>query len=221
MALALFDLDNTLLQGDSDHAWGEFLVRHRLVDPQIYRQTNDRFLEQYQCGNLDIFAYLTFALQALTQFSQSQLSQMHQQFMQESILPMVLPKGQQLLAQHQQAGDTLVIITATNDFITAPIAHYLRIKHLLATCAEYEEGGYTGQVVGVPCFQAGKVKRLKQWLKTQPDQRLNLATAYFYSDSYNDLALLQAVGHPVAVDADTLLQAHATAEGWCQLSLRT
>jgi HAD superfamily hydrolase (TIGR01490 family) len=221
MALALFDLDNTLLQGDSDHAWGEFLVRHQLVDPEVYRQTNDHFLEQYQCGNLDIVTYLTFALQALTQFSQSQLTQMHQQFMRESILPMVLPKGQQLLAQHQQAGDTLVIITATNDFITAPIAHYLGVKHLLATCAECGKDGYTGQVVGVPCFQDGKVKRLKRWLKTQPDQRLNLATAYFYSDSYNDLGLLQAVGHPVAVDADDPLQAYAIAKGWRQLSLRT
>jgi HAD superfamily hydrolase (TIGR01490 family) len=221
MALALFDLDNTLLQGDSDHKWGEFLVRHQLVDPQVYPQANDWFLQQYESGNLDIVAYLEFALQVLTRFSHSELDQLHQQFMQESILPMILPKGQQLLDQHRQAGDTLVIITATNDFVTTPIAHHLRVEHLLATCAQRNQHGYTGKVTNIPCFQDGKVRRLQQWLISQQNGNLNLAEAYFYSDSHNDLALLQAVGHPVAVDADAILHAYATQCGWPQISLRS
>ena len=219
MKLALFDLDNTLLKGDSDHAWGEFLVNHNWVDKIVYRQKNDQFLRDYEAGKLDAVAYLQFTLQLLTRFNPEQLAQMHRQFMQESIIPMVLPKGLALLDQHRRAGDTLIIITATNDFVTGPIAAYLGVDYLLATRAQRNpQGCYTGEIVGPPCFQGGKIKHLQQWLQGRD---VNWAATYFYSDSHNDLPLLQHVGHPVAVDADPILKDYAATQSWQQISLRT
>lgn len=217
MALAIFDLDNTLLAGDSDHAWGEFLVEQGLVDREIYQQANDNFYQDYLRGTLDIFAYQTFALEPLTRFEPERLTQLHQQFMQLKIVPIMLDKARSLLARHREAGDFLLIITATNRFVTGPIATLLGVDDILATEPEMIAGRYTGNLVGTPCYQEGKVIRLNQWLKDR-DQDLN--GSYFYSDSRNDIPLLERVDHPVAVDADAVLTEHANTRGWSLISLR-
>jgi len=217
MALAIFDLDNTLLNGDSDHAWGEFLVQQGLVDAQDYQQSNEAFYQQYQQGTLDIFAFLAFSLKPLADNNRADLDRWHRQFMTQVIAPMRQHKADQLLAKHRAQGDYLLIITATNAFVTAPIAQVLGVDHLLATEPELLDGVYTGAVSGVPCFQQGKVQRLDSWLAGSGH---SLRDSYFYSDSINDLPLLELVEHPVVVDADPLLQAQAVARGWQQLSLR-
>lgn len=218
MRLAIFDLDNTLLNGDSDHAWGEFLCDQGLVDRQVYREANDRFLEHYQQGTLDIEEFLGFALHPLTRFSQDTLKTLHQRFMQECIEPMMLPAAQALLEQHRQAGDYLLIITATNAFITAPIAERLGVDAILATDPEMSEGEYTGKVAGTPCFREGKVIRLNSWLA---ESGHSLTGSYFYSDSYNDLPLLEVVDNPVAVNPDARLLSTAEARNWPVLDLRS
>ncbi|MEY8205219.1 MAG: HAD family hydrolase [Bermanella sp.] len=217
MALAIFDLDNTLINGDSDHGWGEFLVEQGLVDKQYYQDKNDYYLQQYQLGQLDIHEYLEFSLQALTQFSQEELSRLHNIFMQHKILPLISKKSRQLIAQHRQQGDYLLIITATNLFVTQPIAKELAMDDIIATEAEIINGQYTGKVAGIPSFQDGKVKRLSAWLEKTG---LTLQGSYFYSDSRNDLPLLKLVDHPIVVDADATLLAHAKQHGWPSISLR-
>ena len=216
-SLAIFDLDNTLLGGDSDHAWGEFLIQQGLVDADEHRQRNDLFYADYQDGSLDINAYLKFALQPITGQSPSELAPLQQTFLQQMIEPMRLSKADALLDTHRNQGDQLLIITATNDFITRPIANWLGVNHLLACQAEIVNGCYTGRAVGTPCFQQGKVIRLQEWLQ---DKAFDLSQATFYSDSCNDLPLLEAVGKPVAVDADDRLRAHAQKYGWKCISLR-
>ncbi len=217
MALAIFDLDNTLIAGDSDHAWGEFLVDQGLVDRDRYKQANDNFYQDYLRGTLDIFAYQAFALEPLTRFTPEQLTQLHQQFMQRKITPILLSKASALLERHRQAGDFLLIITATNRFVTGPIAELLGVDAILATEPEVIEGRYTGKLVGTPCYQEGKVTRLNQWLKERDH---DLQGSYFYSDSRNDIPLLQLVDHPVAVDADPVLTEYAKTQGWSLISLR-
>ncbi len=217
MSLAIFDLDNTLLKGDSDHAWGEFLCAQGIVDATEYKQANDRFYQQYKAGTMNIFEFLEFALRPLTLHSPQQLQQWHEQFMQQSIQPMMLPKALQLLADHRARGDFLLIITATNHFVTAPIARQLGVDALLATDPEMVDGRYTGKVSGTPCFREGKVERLHHWLQ---DNEHTLAGSYFYSDSQNDLPLLELVENPVAVDADEILTRTATERGWPVMSLR-
>ncbi|RRJ83087.1 HAD family hydrolase [Aestuariirhabdus litorea] len=217
MALAIFDLDNTLLGGDSDHSWGEFLVNKGVVDATEYKQANDRFYQHYLNGTLDIHEFLSFALRPLTQHSLEELAALHQEFMQRCIEPMMLPKAQALLQQHREAGDFLLIITATNRFVTEPIARRLGVDDLLATDPELLDGRYTGDISGTPCFQEGKVERLEQWLA---DKAYSLEGSYFYSDSCNDLPLLERVDNPVAVDADARLSAIAIERGWPLISLR-
>ncbi len=217
MTLAIFDLDNTLIHGDSDHAWGEFLVQQGIVDAQVYQQANDIFYQQYQQGNLDIHAYLNFALKPLTQHSLETLQRLHQQFMAQVITPMRLAKADALLSKHRQQGHFLLIITATNRFVTQPIADALGVDDILASEPEMLEGRYTGKVAGVPCFQEGKVERLNAWLA---DKEFNLDGSYFYSDSHNDLPLLKMVEHPVVVDADDTLLQHAQQHDWSIISLR-
>lgn len=217
MTLALFDLDNTLLGGDSDHTWGLFLVAKGLVDADYYSAANDRFYAEYQAGTLDINAYLAFALAPLTRFTQAELNALHQEFMAQFIEPLILPKALALLDHHRQQGHRLVIITATNRFITGPIAKRLGVADLLATEAEVIDGRYTGNISGTPCFQGGKVVRLQRWLAEQGE---DLAGSYFYSDSINDVPLLEAVTHPVAVDPDARLLAWAKERGHAVLSLR-
>ncbi|MGJ8687388.1 MAG: HAD family hydrolase [Spongiibacteraceae bacterium] len=217
MPLAIFDLDNTLIGGDSDHSWGEFLVANKIVDASTHQKQNDEFYRQYQYGGLDIDAYLNFALAPLANFSAAELRILHQQFMADYIAPLRLKKADALIAKHRSAGDQLIIITATNRFVTAPIAKALGIDSLLASDAEIIDGQYTGRPTGVPCYQEGKVTRLKSWLS---ETGHSLAGSYFYSDSHNDLPLLSLVDHPVAVDADEQLTAHAKAAGWPIISLR-
>ena len=217
MNLAIFDLDNTLIGGDSDHAWGEFLCEKGIVDKQEYSRANDYFYEQYKSGTLDIIEYLDFALRPLTQYSQAQLDELHQQFMAEKIAPIMLPKAKELLANHKANGDYLLIITATNSFITAPIAEALGVDAILATDPEMIDGKYTGKVAGTPCFQDGKVTRLNTWLE---DNDFSLTGSYFYSDSHNDLPLLKKVDNPVAVNPDETLEAYAADQLWPVLDLR-
>lgn len=217
MTLAIFDLDNTLIAGDSDHLWGDFLVARGLVDGEHYKRTNDQFYEDYCRGELDIRAYLRFALAVLAEHDMAQLQQWHQQFMAEMIEPIMLPKAAELLASHREQDHFLLIITATNDFVTAPIAKALGVDHMIATEAGIENGRYTGDIVGTPCYQNGKVTRLSAWLA---ETGHTLDGSYFYSDSHNDLPLLKQVANPVAVDGDDTLIAYAQEQNWRQISLR-
>ena len=217
VTLAIFDLDNTLLGGDSDHAWGEFLVRKGIVDAVVYREANDRFYREYQRGALDIHVYLAFALEPLARHSVAELGALHDEFMRTMIAPMRLAQADRLLAGHRERGDFLLIITATNAFVTRPIAASLGVDAILATEPELRNGRYTGKITGTACFREGKVARLNEWLRTHPH---DLLTASFYSDSHNDLPLLQMVGKPVAVDPDDTLRAIALERGWPVISLR-
>ncbi|MES2675276.1 MAG: HAD family hydrolase [Pseudomonadota bacterium] len=217
MSLAIFDLDNTLLAGDSDHSWGEFLVQKNLVDGEEYRLANDRFYQDYKAGTLDIYAFLQFSLAVLTRHPAEELAALHLEFMQTHIQPMLLPKAKALLDQHRARGDYLLIITATNSFVTRPIAQLLNVDDILATDPEIVAGRYTGKSIGTPCFQGGKVIRLHEWLETNKHK---LDGAYFYSDSINDLPLLELVTNPVAVDPDERLEKIAKEKGWPVISLR-
>ncbi|MCW4149504.1 HAD-IB family hydrolase [Halomonas sp. 18H] len=217
MSLAIFDLDKTLLAIDSDHAWGEFLLEQGAVDPAAYREANDRFMADYEAGTLDMQAFLEVALKPLAENSPEQLAAWHQQFMASKIEPAILERGEELVARHRSRGDTLLIITATNRFITQPIADRLGIDELIAVEPEMVDGRYTGRVTGTPSYQAGKVTRLMEWLENRDD---TLDGAWFYSDSHNDLPLLEAVDHPVAVDPDPTLRDIATQRDWRIISLR-
>ena len=217
MTLALFDLDNTLLAGDSDHAWGEFLVEEGLVDAEEYRKANDRFYEEYLNGELDIFHYLRFALQPLARHDMDELLAWREAFLEKKVRPMMQDKARELLDRHRQQGHTLMIITATNRFVTEPIAELLGVEHLIATEPELVNGRYTGEVAGVPSFQDGKVTRLNDWLD---HHKRTLEGAWFYSDSHNDVPLLKQVENPVAVDPDPRLEALAKESGWPVISLR-
>lgn len=217
MTLAIFDLDNTLLAGDSDHAWGEFLVEEGLVDAERYRKANDQFYQEYLNGELDIHRYLSFSLEPLAQHPVEQLLDWRQQFVEKKIHPMMQDKATDLLDHHRNQGHTLMIITATNHFVTEPVAALLGIEHLIATEPEQLNGRYTGRVAGTPSFQEGKVTRLQDWLDYHA---ASLDGAWFYSDSHNDVPLLKKVSHPVAVDPDPTLQRLAQQEGWDIISLR-
>ncbi len=218
MNLALFDLDNTLLRGDSDHAWGEFLVERGLVDPATFRAKNDEFYAQYRAGSLDIHAYLTFALSAIAGKTVEDIAPLHHQFMQTKIQTMILDAAWSLLAKHRH--DLCVIVTATNAFVTAPIAQHLGVPNLIACDVEIIDNRYTGRAVGIPSFQAGKLVRVEQWLKQMGKSLADFEQSFFYSDSLNDLPLLKVVNRPVAVDPDSILRAHALAQGWPIISLR-
>nr|WP_297461785.1 HAD family hydrolase [uncultured Halomonas sp.] len=217
MSLAIFDLDNTLISIDSDHAWGQFLVEQGVVDPVGYHEANEKFLEDYQAGTLDIHAYLALALAPLAANSAEQLAIWHRQFMASMIEPHILPKGEALLAEHRARGDTLLIITATNRFVTGPIAARLGVDELIAVDPEMIEDRYTGRITGTPSFREGKIARLHEWLA---EKQLDLDGAWFYSDSLNDLPLLEEVDNPVAVDPDDTLRQAAETRGWPIISLR-
>jgi len=217
LTLAIFDLDNTLLAGDSDHAWGEFLVEESIVDAEEYRKANDRFYQEYLDGELDIMHYLSFALQPLARHDMKQLLAWRQEFVEKKITPMMLPRAAELLDSHRNQGHTLLIITATNRFVTEPVAELLDIEHLIATEPELVNGRYTGEVAGVPSFQDGKVTRLHDWLESTGE---NLDGAWFYSDSHNDAPLLRKVDNPVAVDPDPTLERIAKENSWKIMSLR-
>jgi HAD superfamily hydrolase (TIGR01490 family) len=217
MTLAIFDLDNTLIGGDSDNLWGQYLFDAGLVDSTGFAEKNNQFYEDYKTGSLDIDAYLRFALGSLKGRPRTVLDAWHKDFMHTVIDPIMLPKARALIADHKAQGHTLLIITATNVFITRPIAVALGIETLLACEAEIVEGLYTGEPTGVPTYQKGKVTRLNAWMEETGE---SMEGAYFYSDSYHDLALLEIVDHPVAVDPDDRLRARAVEAGWPVISLR-
>ena len=217
MRLALFDLDHTLLAGDSDHLWGEFLVEQNLVDRESYARENDRFYESYKAGTLDIAAYTRFAVEPLIRLGAERLAPLRQHFIETRIEPIIAPAAPALLERHRIQGDTLVIITATNSFITEPIARLLDVDDLLATEPEQLNGRYTGRIAGAACYREGKLERLQQWRDAQSEKYSHVT---FYSDSHNDLPLLRAVDQPVAVDPDPELLAEAQQRGWLVITLR-
>lgn len=217
--LAIFDLDNTLIAGDSDYAFGQFLIQQGMVDAQVHAKINDDFYEDYKAGTLDITAYQRFALAPLIGLSPTALSTLHQTFMRDVIEGMALPKAQELIAHHRNQGHQLLVITATNRFVTAPIVTWLGIDHLIATEPSVGlSGEILGDIVGIPSFQEGKIQRLDLWLAQQSE---TFDEMWFYSDSRNDLPLLQKVTHPVAVDPDEVLREYAQNAGWSIISLRS
>lgn len=211
MPLAIFDLDNTLLAGDSDYLWGQFLSDQGLVDADHYERENLRFYQEYKEGRLDIMKFMAFSLKPLSEHPLAELNQWHQQFMQQVINPLITERAQALVDRHRQQGDTLLVITATNAFVTRPIVERFGIPNLIATDPEMVDGRYTGRVAGTPSFQHGKVERLHQWLAQHGG---DLEDSWFYSDSRNDIPLLELVSHPVAVDPDETLASRAEQHGW-------
>ena len=220
MRLALFDLDNTLLTGDSDYEWGQFLVDRGVLERAAYEAQNREYYDQYVRGTLDIHEYLGFALRPLAEHPPGELARWHAEFMRERILPMITPAARALVRSHLDDGDLCAIVTATNSFVTAPIAREFGVRHLIATEPETREGRFTGRVAGAPCFREGKVARLGQWLDAQGRRLADFEESAFYSDSHNDLPLLERVTRPVAVDPDEALAAEARRRRWAVISLR-
>ncbi|TCP11000.1 HAD superfamily hydrolase (TIGR01490 family) [Crenobacter luteus] len=221
MNLALFDLDNTLIAGDSDVEWPRFLIKQGLLDADVYHARNDAFYEQYKAGTLDIHEFLEFALTPLARFDRARLDALHAQYMEEHIKPIIPQKARDLLAAHKADGDVVMIITATNRFVTGPIARELGVEHLIAVELEEDgNGNFTGRPTGVPSFQSGKITRLEAWLAERGESLASYDKVFFYSDSRNDLPLLEKVTHPVAVDPDEVLRATAEERGWPVITLR-
>jgi HAD superfamily hydrolase (TIGR01490 family) len=217
VSLAIFDLDNTLIADDSDYLWGQFLVDQGIVDKAQYENANAKFYDDYQQGTLDIVEFLNFSLRPLADNPVEQLYQWRTQFIEEIITPILLKPAQELVDKHRDRGDTLLVITATNRFVTEPIVKLYGIDNLLATTPEFINGQYTGGFEGVPCFREGKVTLLKEWLKNSTE---TLENSWFYSDSHNDLPLLKLVDYPVAVDPDEKLAIVAKQANWSMISLR-
>jgi len=217
MKLALFDLDNTLLAGDSDFEWAQFLIEQGVLDREVYEARNQAFYDQYKAGTLDIHEFLDFQLKPLARHSRRVLDAWHRDFMARRILPMVRDAARDLVRRH--ASDLCAVVTATNSFVTAPIVREFGIEHLLATEPEQQGGEFTGRVTGTPCFREGKVERLLAWLSARGEPLSSFSESWFYSDSLNDLPLLECVTHPVAVDPDATLRAHAESRGWPVISL--
>ena len=217
MALAIFDLDETLIAGDSDHALGEFMIQQGLVDPVSHRRKNDAFYAQYKRGELDVDAYLRFACKALTEHSADYMEGLRAAFVEQMIKPLMLNQAMALIDRHRQQGDKLLVITATLEFVTQPIVALLGIDDLIAPIPERINGRYTGAIAGIPSFGSGKVTRLQSWLK---GTTYDLQGSHFYSDSANDVPLLELVDYPVAVDPDPRLRAIAEARQWPVISLR-
>jgi HAD superfamily hydrolase (TIGR01490 family) len=218
MSLAMFDLDNTLIGGDSDYLWGEFLCEKGIIeDTASFQKMNEYFYQQYEVGKLDIYAWAEFSFKVLTEYSIDELNDLRQNFIHQKIEPIFLDKAQSCINQHKEKGDTVLVITASNTFITAPIAEMYGINHLLATEPEFKDGRFTGKVSGVPCFQSGKIDNLMPWIEKH---NKNLKGSYFYSDSHNDLPLLELVDNPVAINGDPRLTSTANKNGWPNLDWR-
>ena len=215
--LVLFDLDNTLLSGDSDFEWAQFLIEQGVLDREVYEARNQQFYDQYKSGTLDIREFLDFQLKPLSRHSRAQLDAWHRAFMQSKVRPMMRAKARALVEQHRR--DLCAVITATNSFVTAPIACEFGVANLIATEPELQNGEFTGGVAGIPCFREGKVARLDAWLAERGKTLATFSESWFYSDSLNDLPLLERVTHPVAVDADATLKAHASRLGWRAITL--
>jgi HAD superfamily hydrolase (TIGR01490 family) len=220
MNLSLFDLDNTLLACDSDYEWGQFLVDRGVLDRETYEAQNKAYYDQYVAGTLDIHEYLGFALRPLAQHTGEELARWHADFMRSRIVPTIGAPARELVQGHLAAGDLCAIVTATNSFVTRPIANEFGVRHLIATEPEMREGRFTGRVAGTPCFREGKIRRVEEWLAAQGRALADFAASMFYSDSHNDLPLLARVTRPVAVDPDPQLAAEARRRGWAVISLR-
>jgi HAD superfamily hydrolase (TIGR01490 family) len=217
--LVLFDLDNTLLAGDSDYAWAQFLIEQGVLDRVQYEARNDEFFRQYKAGTLDILEFLAFQLAPLAVYSRAQLNRWHAEFMAQKIRPMIGAAARNLVERHRGADNLCAIVTATNSFVTAPIAREFGVPHLIATEPEERYGRFTGGVAGLPCFQSGKVTRVVEWLARERRTFESFAATWFYSDSANDLPLLECVSNPVAVDPDDRLREVATDRGWTILEI--
>ncbi len=217
MPLAIFDLDDTLLAGDSDHLWGAWLCEQGRADGAAHAAANEAFYADYRAGSLDIAAYLRFALRPIAGYTTAEIADWQAAFLRDKIAPILLPGAQELIDSHRQRGDTLLVITATNEVVAGPIVRQLGVDNLIACGVEVTEGRYTGAPSGTPSYREGKVVRLQSWLA---DRDESLAGATFYSDSHNDLPLLQLVDNPIAVDPDPALAAHARDKGWRIISLR-
>ncbi|QDC99340.1 HAD family hydrolase [Candidatus Methylopumilus universalis] len=220
MNLALFDLDNTILAGDSDYNWSRFLIQEGYLDGAIHAEKNEKFYADYKAGTLDIYAFVEFQFKPLARNPRTVLNQLIKKYVEEVIKPMITEKARALVKRHQDEGDLIIVITATNSFITKPIAELFGIENLIGTDPEEKEGEFTGKVSGLPSFKEGKVTRLEAWLKGKNLSLASFEKSYFYSDSHNDLPLMQKVTHPVAVDSDDVLSEYAKSKGWPQISLR-
>lgn len=214
--LTILDLDNTLLRGDSDYLWGSFLIDKEVVDPVHHQAENDRFYREYEAGQMDIMAFLRFQLEPLKRIPMDRLFALREEYLRACIEPIITDQARELVEYHRKNNAELLIITATNSFITRPIANAFGIDYLIATEPEMIEGKYTGEVSGLPSYQEGKVTRLNEWLR---DHDMTMENSWFYSDSYNDLPLLNIVEHPIAVDPDDRLRQHASAQGWTILDM--
>jgi HAD superfamily hydrolase (TIGR01490 family) len=223
--LALFDLDNTLLAGDSDFAWAQYLISRGALDREVYEAQNEQFFTEYKAGTLDIHAFLDFQLAPLSRHPRRVLDAWHQDFMQKRILPLITPEARKMVEQHMANGDLCAIVTATNDFVTSPIAREFGIRNLIATVAQLHNGEFTGKPEGVPCFREGKITRVESWLAETGKSlaggpgKNGFAKSWFYSDSLNDLPLLERVTDPVAVNPDPTLLATARERGWPVVNL--
>ena len=220
MNLAIFDLDNTLLDGDSDYSWGLYLVKKGYLDEGEYKEQNQKFFEEYQVGKLDIFAFAEFQFRFLKNNTRKFLNDVRSDYINEIIEPMILKKAVHLVNQHKEAGDRLLIITATNSFITKPIGELFGIDELIGTDPEENEGEFTGKVKGTPSFKKGKVTRLFDWLDEKNLKLADFEKSFFYSDSHNDLALLEVVTNPVVVNGDKILLEKAQEKNWPKLHLK-
>lgn len=220
MNLALFDLDNTLLSGDSDFEWAQFLISKGVLDREVHEAKNQAFYDDYKAGTLDIHAFLKFQLAPLARHARPELDAWHREFMATRILPIIENSARRLVQQHRDAGDLCAMVTATNSFVTGPICREFGIPHLVATVPAQEEGHFTGAPRGMPAFKEGKIVRMNLWLEEMGLWWGAFERSTFYSDSHNDLPLLERVTHPVAVDPDDTLRAHASRNGWPILSLR-
>ncbi|MFN4063810.1 HAD-IB family hydrolase [Azoarcus communis] len=220
MDLVLFDLDNTLLAGDSDFAWAQFLISKGVLDREVQEAKNIAFYEQYKAGTLDIFEFLDFQLAPLARHSRAELDAWHREFLQDSIRPMITAQARALVNQHLERGAIVAVVTATNSFVTGPIVREFGIPHLIATIPAQQDGAFTGKPRGTPAFKGGKIERVEAWLESLGLYFGSFEQSWFYSDSHNDLPLMQKVDKPVAVDPDDTLRAHAVKRGWPVISLR-
>lgn len=220
MDLVLFDLDNTLLAGDSDFAWAQFLISKGVLDREVQEAKNIAFYEQYKAGTLDIFEFLDFQLAPLARHSRAELDAWHREFLQDSIRPMITAQARALVTQHLERGAIVAVVTATNSFVTGPIVREFGIPHLIATIPAQQDGAFTGKPRGTPAFKGGKIERVEAWLESLGLYFGSFEQSWFYSDSHNDLPLMQKVDKPVAVDPDDTLRAHAVQHGWPVISLR-
>ncbi|HQA09508.1 HAD family hydrolase [Zoogloea sp.] len=220
MDLVLFDLDNTLLAGDSDFEWAQFLISKGVLDKEVHEARNQVFYDQYKAGTLDIFEFLDFQLKPLARHSRAQLDAWHREFMDTRIRPIMTPQARALVKSKLDAGAIVAVVTATNSFVTGPIVRAFGIPHLVATVPAQENGAFTGKPRGTPAFKSGKIERVEGWLESLGLWWDSFENSSFYSDSHNDLPLMNKVSTPVAVDPDDTLRAHATAQGWPVISLR-